>query len=108
MRFAAIFIGVVLAAGSAIAQNQSSDRQSPEDAFSTRELIAWSTLQQPQPVPLPFQTKDANASPSNATQSGSAAPESQEKTPYRDPDTERSREAGSQPKAERAAVHDSP
>lgn len=32
--------------------------QTPEDAFSTRELIAWSHLQKPQPAPQPLPPRD--------------------------------------------------
>ena len=33
--------------------------QTPEDAFTTRDLIAWSQLQKPQPVPQPLPADDA-------------------------------------------------
>jgi len=32
--------------------------QTPEDAFSTRDLIAWSYLQKPQPAPQPLPPRD--------------------------------------------------
>jgi len=32
--------------------------QVPEDAFSTRELIAWSSMQKPQPTPQPLPPPD--------------------------------------------------
>ncbi len=35
-----------------------SDQQTPEDAFGTRELIAWSSLQKPQPAPQPLPPRD--------------------------------------------------
>jgi hypothetical protein len=33
--------------------------QTPEDAFTTRDLIAWSHLQNPQPVPQPLPQDEA-------------------------------------------------
>ena len=38
----------------ALAQQPSPNPQTPEDAFQTRELIAWSSLQKPQPAPQPL------------------------------------------------------
>ncbi len=32
--------------------------QTPEDAYSSRELIAWSQLQKPQPAPQPLPPRD--------------------------------------------------
>jgi hypothetical protein len=32
--------------------------QTPEDAYTSRELIAWSQLQTPEPVPQPLSPKD--------------------------------------------------
>jgi uncharacterized protein DUF5818 len=32
--------------------------QVPEDAFATRQLIAWSSLQKPQPAPQPLPPRD--------------------------------------------------
>lgn len=40
------------------AQDTPSDSRVPEDAFSTRQLIAWSGLQKPQPAPQPLPPKD--------------------------------------------------
>ena len=34
------------------------DSRVPEDAFSTRQLIAWSGLQKPQPAPQPLPPRD--------------------------------------------------
>lgn len=45
----------------AFAQQPSPDQQTPqtpEDAFETRELIAWSSLQKPQPAPQPLPPRD--------------------------------------------------
>ena len=40
------------------AQEAQSDSRVPEDAFSTRQLIAWSGLQKPQPAPQPLPPRD--------------------------------------------------
>ena len=40
------------------AQETRTDSRVPEDAFSTRQLIAWSGLQKPQPAPQPLPPKD--------------------------------------------------
>lgn len=37
---------------------QQSSPQTPEDAYTTRELIAWSQLQVPQPTPQPLPPND--------------------------------------------------
>lgn len=37
---------------------QQSAPQTPEDAYTSRELIAWSQLQQPQPTPQPLPPRD--------------------------------------------------
>lgn len=42
----------------ALAQNFPSSPQVPEDAFTTRQLIAWSGLQKPQPTPQPLPPRD--------------------------------------------------
>jgi len=39
-----------------MAQQRSS--QTPEDAYTSRDLIAWSQLQTPQPAPQPLPPKD--------------------------------------------------
>ena len=38
---------------------QQSNLQTPEDAFTSRDLIAWSRLQNPQPTPQPLPPRDA-------------------------------------------------
>ena len=40
---------------------QQATPQTPEDAFTTRDLIAWSHLQTPQPVPQPLPSDEARA-----------------------------------------------
>ena len=42
----------------ALAQNLQSGSQVPEDALTTRQLIAWSGLQKPQPAPQPLPPRD--------------------------------------------------
>ena len=37
---------------------QQTPPQTPEDAYTSRELIAWSQLQVPQPAPQPLPEKD--------------------------------------------------
>ena len=53
-------IAVFLFAGvsCALAQQPGLDQQTPEDAFQTRQLIAWSSLQKPQPAPQPLPPRD--------------------------------------------------
>ena len=51
-----LILGLVLFPMGAIAQQSSP--QTPEDAYTSRELIAWSQLQNPQPVPQPLPPKD--------------------------------------------------
>jgi hypothetical protein len=43
---------------SVVAMAQQSSPQTPEDAYTSRELIAWSQLQVPQPAPQPLPPKD--------------------------------------------------
>jgi hypothetical protein len=43
----------------AYAQDVQSSHPFPEDAFSTKELVAWSHLQTPQPAPKPLPVPDA-------------------------------------------------
>ena len=49
----------LLSALTLCAQEQGAGSRVPEDAFSTRQLIAWSGLQKPQPAPQPLPPKDA-------------------------------------------------
>src|ERR1700758_2516558 len=51
-----IILGLVLLPSGVIAQQSSP--QTPEDAYASRELIAWSQLQAPQPAPQPLPPKD--------------------------------------------------
>jgi len=42
----------------AVAQESQANPQVPEDAFTTRQLIAWSGVQKPQPTPQPLPPRD--------------------------------------------------
>jgi len=50
-----LLASLLLMAMGAFAQ---SDPRTPEDAFTSRELIAWSHLQKPQPAPQPLPPRD--------------------------------------------------
>lgn len=47
-------LGIVICAMGSFACAQQSNPQTPEDALTTRELIAWSQLQNPRPAPQPL------------------------------------------------------
>jgi hypothetical protein len=51
-----MILGLAVFPVGAIAQQSSP--QTPEDAYTSRELIAWSQLQNPQPAPQPLPPKD--------------------------------------------------
>jgi hypothetical protein len=54
-----VVAGIVLGLASfASAQDPGAKPQVPEDAFSVRELIAWSTHQKPHPTPQPLPPPD--------------------------------------------------
>ena len=54
-----IAIALVLASGwPALAQVSEARPQVPEDALTTRQLIAWSGMQKPQPAPQPLPPRD--------------------------------------------------
>jgi len=58
-RWTNLLAGVILAISTvALAQDQPSNQQTPEDAFEARQLIAWSSLQKPQPAPQPLPPPD--------------------------------------------------
>jgi len=65
------------------AQDPPLNQQTPEDAFGTRQLIAWSSLQKPQPTPQPLPPRDTPI-PQPGQQ-----PDQQSKSPA-DPQTEQS------------------
>jgi Protein of unknown function (DUF5818) len=56
------------------AQDSQPKPQVPEDAFTTRQLIAWSSLQNPQPMPQPLPPPDKAVPNPGPQQSKSAAP----------------------------------
>lgn len=51
-------LGVAISALVPFAAAQQANPQTPEDALTTRELIAWSQLQKPQPAPQPLPPED--------------------------------------------------
>ncbi len=54
-----LLVGLLFAiAPLVVSQEPQLNRQTPEDAFGTRELIAWSNLQKPQPAPQPLPPRD--------------------------------------------------
>lgn len=54
-----ILIVLVLAYGTlALGQDLQAGSQVPEDALTTRQLIAWSGLQKPKPTPQPLPSRD--------------------------------------------------
>lgn len=58
-RVMGLLAGLALAlTGRIVAQETRTNPQTPEDAFSTRQLIAWSSLQKPQPAPQPLPPRD--------------------------------------------------
>jgi Protein of unknown function (DUF5818) len=51
----AFLIGLV---SLSLGQRPQYNEQNPEDSFTARELIAWSSLQKPQPAPQPLPPRD--------------------------------------------------
>jgi hypothetical protein len=60
----------------ACAQDQQMKPQVPEDIFSTRELIAWSNSQKPQPTPQPLPPPDKPVPQPDQQRDQSAQPNS--------------------------------
>lgn len=54
-RWASIVAGFLMIAASGFSQQPQLNSQNPEDAFSTRPLVAWSDLNTPRPTPLPLE-----------------------------------------------------
>jgi len=52
-------LGIAICAMLSFSSAQQSNPQTPEDALTTRELIAWSQLQKPQPAPQPLPPSEA-------------------------------------------------
>ena len=65
----------------AVAQQSEADSRVPEDAFSTRQLIAWSGVQKPQPAPQPIPPRDTPVPQPDQ-------PQDQRANPPADPHTE--------------------
>lgn len=60
------FLGLLLLGSASVTfgqQERPAAPQSPEDAFTARELIAWTSLQKPQPAPQPLPKEDAVPQP---------------------------------------------
>lgn len=55
---AIITTGILLLSAAFLCAQDEPKPQVPEDAFSARELIAWSSLQKPQPTPQPLPPAD--------------------------------------------------
>lgn len=56
MKFSIVFFWAAVSC--AFAQQSSQNQETPEDAFTTRQLVAWSSLQKPQPAPQPLPPRD--------------------------------------------------
>lgn len=83
LRWKGILLGMVLAISSlAPAQESPSDAQTPEDAFSTRELVVWSNLRSPQPLP-PQNTTLSQPCESSGRQSGATVDQAGRETTTR-------------------------
>lgn len=66
----------------ALAQQSSQTPQVPEDAFTTRQLIAWSGLQKPQPAPQPLPPRDTPVpQPDQSQDQQSASPADHDSSP---------------------------
>ncbi len=75
------FAGFLLAiAPLAFGQEPQLTQQFPEDALATRQLIAWSRLQKPQPAPQPLPPRD--------TPLPQPGPQDQQAKPPADPHTQ--------------------
>jgi hypothetical protein len=58
-RMTSLLAGLLLAVSAiAVAQQPELKPQIPENVFSTRDLIAWTSLQKPQPTPQPLPPRD--------------------------------------------------
>jgi hypothetical protein len=76
--------GLLLAASLSVmgtaAFAQQPNPQTPEESFTTRDLIAWSSLQKPQPAPQPLPPRD--------TPIPQPEPQDQQPKPPADPQTQ--------------------
>lgn len=57
-RMTSLLFVLLLATASLALGQEPQAPQTPEDAFGTRQLIAWSSLQKPQPAPQPLPPRD--------------------------------------------------
>lgn len=78
---ASVVLTVFIYTAFAAAQESQSNSQNPEDAFSTRPLIAWSGMQKPQPAPQPLPPRDTPVPQPDQ-------PSDQQATPPADPHSE--------------------
>lgn len=69
---------VLAVATLSLAQEAAAKPQVPEDAFSTRELVAWSSLQKPHPTPQPLPPPDKPIPQQDRAAQTSAGPAAQE------------------------------
>lgn len=58
-RVTTLFAGLLLSVASSVGAQEPQLRQEiPENAFNTRQLIVWTSLQKPQPAPQPLPPRD--------------------------------------------------
>jgi hypothetical protein len=57
-RTTTIIAGVLFGVVPCVLGQQRANPETPEDAFSSRQLIAWSQVQKPQPAPQPLPPRD--------------------------------------------------
>jgi len=74
-RMTTVLAGVLFGITSfSFSQQQQANPETPEDAFSTRQLIAWSQLQKPQPAPQPLPPRDTPIPQPNQPQDQQSKP----------------------------------
>ncbi|HEV2398368.1 MAG TPA: hypothetical protein VGS27_15605 [Candidatus Sulfotelmatobacter sp.] len=78
---ASVVFTAFICTGFAAGQQSQSNSQNPEDAFSARQLIAWSGVQKPQPAPQPLPPRDTPVPQPDQ-------PSDQQATPPADPHSE--------------------
>lgn len=72
-RLAGLLTAFLPLCASAVFAQQASP-QTPEDAFTSRQLIAWSWLQKPQPAPQPLPPRDTPIPQPNQSQDQQSKP----------------------------------
>ncbi len=83
-RWTSISLGLLIALAPFAFSQEPTSAQTPEDAFSARELVAWSRLQKPQPAPQPLPPRDTpipQPDPSSDQQSKAPADQTGEARP---------------------------